>query len=636
MTLRGWKKARTARQHRRKTLNSYLILGTAALFAIVTCVSAGQPTALAATRTAKSKSSGSTPFKATGYFYVAKKKGRWTFVTPQGEPFYASGIDTVSPVGETDQETGLCLYCEAIQADYPNTAAWASATVSDLQDWGFNSLGSFSDYTDLGSQMPFEVSLSMASGDDWFAPSFVTNADEVAAEDVAPYANDPNVIGYFTDTELNWGPPDTPNNETLLQEYLNLPAGSPGLAVAQEYEGNPDGFLYALATRYFSVTTAAIRMYDTHHLILGCKLEGELVQPQVLEAARPYVDVDSVEDYVYNPGFDAAIVKAWPFYLPLEQNLANFYKYAKKPLLIGEYSFTADGPQDPNTVPGIYPPAPNQQVRASNFENFIAPIYEDSPWVVGDDWFQWYDEPAGGRVGDGENNDFGMVNVENQPYPTMVSAMELMHSMTSSRLAQTGPECDSWATSGSGVTCTDSMPAPTYPLTIVTDSLAQGELKEHYNAVIYSAGGQNPYAYSLVDGSLPPGLKLSGSGTISGTPKQAGTFSFTVQAADSAGSTQTQALSITIGNGPLKVTTHKINLTTNQTYSTTLGATGGIPPYTWTIFYGSVPPGMTLSSDGVLSGEPTAAGLYSVTVVVEDQSTPALETLQGITIKVKT
>ena len=73
---------------------------------------------------------------------------------------------------------------------------------------------------DLGSQMPYEVQLSMASGDDWFAPSFATHADSVAQTQVAPLASDPNVIGYFTDTELDWGPflGSGPGYKMLLDE----------------------------------------------------------------------------------------------------------------------------------------------------------------------------------------------------------------------------------------------------------------------------------------------------------------------------------------------------------------------------------------------------------------------------------
>ena len=166
-----------------------------------------------------------------------------------------------------------------------------------LRSWGFNSIGAWSDDGLVGPHMPYEALLTMASGDDWFAPSFVTHADQVAAQQVAPLANDPNLIGYFTDSELDWGPPGSQNGQTLLQVYSNLPAGSPGLAVAQQYAGDPAGFLYTLATRYFSVTTAAIRQYDTHHLILGVKAEGQEIQPQLLEAASHFVDVFSIEDY---------------------------------------------------------------------------------------------------------------------------------------------------------------------------------------------------------------------------------------------------------------------------------------------------------------------------------------------------
>jgi hypothetical protein len=588
-------------------------------------------------------------FPATGYFQVAEKHGRWYFVTPQGAPFYAAGIDTVTPVGDTDQATGQCPYCEAVAEQFPNDSAWATSSVSWLRSWGFNSLGSFSDDSLLGSQMPYEVLLNMASGDDWFASSFVTHADEVAAQDVAPLANDPNLIGYYTDSELTWGPPDTPNGETLLQEYLDLPAGSPGLAVAEQYQGNPAGFLYAVATRYFSVTTAAIRTYDTHHLILGVKAEGQEIQPQLLEAASPYVNVFSVEDYVLQPGYAQAVVDAWPYYLPVEPNLADFYQYVKKPIMIGEYSFIGAGPQDPNTVPGIYYVSPNQQARATDFENFIAPLYEDAPWVVGDDWFEWYDEPSGGRVGDGENNDFGMVNDDNQPYPTMVAAMELMHSISSSRIVQSGPECDSWTDTSGGVECEAYMQAPTYPLTIVTNSLPDAKVAEHYvnplggnyfsDDSIYVAGGRPPYHLHLVAGSLPTGLKLHGtSGAITGTPKQPGTWSFTVEATDASGSTPTtQTLSITVKPAKLEVKSSAHFITAvGRAFSSPLVAKEGTPPYAWSVLSGSLPRGITLSSTGKLSGSATAAGIYEFTAQVTDQSTPVQSATSSYAIVVRT
>ncbi len=193
---------------------------------------------------------------------------------------------------------------------------------------------------------------------------------------MAPLAGDPNVIGYFTDSELDWGPFLGGNGDildTALQEYLQLPAGSPGLAIAQQYVGNPSGFLSALATRYFSVTTAAIRTYDTNHLILGVKAEGQEVEPTLIKAAAPYVNVFSIEDYQYKTGVDQGIDGYWPPYLQTQQNLADLEAVADIPLMIGEYSFMSDS-SDPNTIPGIYATADTQLQRAQQYEQFIAPL----------------------------------------------------------------------------------------------------------------------------------------------------------------------------------------------------------------------------------------------------------------------
>lgn len=524
------------------------------------CVFLGATLAVSSTVPTNASATSSTPYAATGYFSVTQKTtGGWTLVTPQGQPFYASGIDTVAPDGSgTDQVTGVCPYCVTVAKDFPSTAAWATSTASQLRSWGFNTIGSFSDDADLRSQMPIEVQLSMASGDDWFAPSFVTNADAVAQTNVAPLANDPNVIGYFTDNELDWGPllgSGAGGNfgETALQQYLQLPAGSPGLAIAQQYAGNPSGFLFALATRYFQVTTAAVRMYDPNHLILGVKAEGQEIEPALIKAAAPYVNVFSIEDYVLKPGFDQAVHGIWPAYLPVDQNLADLEAVANIPLMIGEYSFMSND-ADPNTVPGIYEVASNQQQRANQYENFIAPLYEATPALVGDDWFQYVDEPANGRAGDGENNDFGMIDVNGNPYPAMVAATQLMHNVIADRTGDSGQVCDSWAAGNSGVTCTANMPSlPMSPLTIVTTSLPTGATgTSYFFGGVYAAGGTPDYAYTITQGSLPVGLTLDPtSGIISGTPTTSGTFSFTVQATDSGGSQPvSQALSISVVPGP--------------------------------------------------------------------------------------
>ncbi len=591
-----------------------------------------------------------TPYAATGYFYVTQKAGGsgWTLVTPQGEPFYASGIDTVAPDGSgTDQTTGICPYCVTVQNDFPSTAAWAASTVTQLRSWGFNSLGGYSDHADLRTQMPYEVQLSMASGADWFAPSFVTNADQVAAANVAPLADDPNVIGYFTDSELDWGPllgSGYGTNETALQQYLQLPAGSPGLAIAQQYVGDPSGFLTALATRYFSVTTAAIHMYDSNHLILGVKAEGQEIEPNLIKAAAPYVNVFSIEDYMYAPGVDQVVNHLWPPYLPVQQNLADLEAVANVPLMIGEYSFTstANSSNDPDNTPAIYDTASSQQQRANYYEQYIAPLYEDTPALVGDDWFQYVDEPPGGRSGDGENSDFGMIDVNGNPYPTMVAATQLMHNVIADETGDNGSVCDSWATGDSGVTCTATMPAPTTsPLTVVTTVLPSGNVGSGYDDIsggVFAAGGTPGYSYAITQGSLPKGLTLdSTSGIISGVPTTTGTSSFTVQVSDAAGDPPaTRALSIEIDpEVALTVTTTSIpNAAQTVPYSQLLWATGGDQPYNWVITSGALPAGLTLNTDGYITGTPTVSGTFKFQVKATDSSSPAETATGGLTLKI--
>jgi agarase len=475
----------------------------------------------------------STPFPATGYFTtVHEKSGRWLFVTPTGQPFFSTGVDHVASDPDTDRTTGQCPYCEAIQSQYPSTSAWETATVAQLRSWGFNSLGPFSDESEFATQMPYSVQLGMASGDDWFAPSFVTNADQVAATQVAPLADDPNLIGWYTDSELSWGG-NSDNVNSELDQYLALPAGSPGLAVAEQYVGHPGEFLYALAIRYFQVTTAAIRMYDTHHLILGVKAEGQYVPPQLLEAAGHYINVFSLDDYALQPGFARLIHLLWPQYLPVEANFADFEKYAQIPIMVAEYSFDGETPQTPDTIPGTLATFPTQTARALAYTQYITPLYEQAPWVVGDEWFEYVDEPQGGRF-DGENNDFGLVDVENQPYDEMVTQMEIIHSMAPDRRGQSGTTCDSWATGDSGAVCTATMPLVSYPLQILSTPLADGTQGQGYHDDVIAEGGKPHYRYTVQQGSLPPGLHLhKKTGGITGRLQASGTYTVTIEATDS-------------------------------------------------------------------------------------------------------
>ncbi len=87
------------------------------------------------------------------------------------------------------------------------------------------------------------------------------------------------------------------------------------------------------------------------------------------------------------------------------------------------------------------------------------------------------------------------------------------------------------------------------PVAITTTSVPDARRNNNYSTTLSAGGGQPPYAWSIVSGSLPSGLNLNAAaGTISGKAHTVGTFSFAVQVRDSqsTASTDTQVLSIRV------------------------------------------------------------------------------------------
>jgi len=88
------------------------------------------------------------------------------------------------------------------------------------------------------------------------------------------------------------------------------------------------------------------------------------------------------------------------------------------------------------------------------------------------------------------------------------------------------------------------------PLSITTTSLAAGSINVPYSASLVSAGGVSPYTWTITSGSLPAGLSLAASGSITGTPTAQGTSTFTVQVSDSGSPAATASANLSITINP--------------------------------------------------------------------------------------
>ncbi|WP_157892252.1 MULTISPECIES: DUF7927 domain-containing protein [Frankia] len=101
-----------------------------------------------------------------------------------------------------------------------------------------------------------------------------------------------------------------------------------------------------------------------------------------------------------------------------------------------------------------------------------------------------------------------------------------------------------------------------------------GQVGVAYSNTLVVTGGTAPFTWSVSAGSLPPGLTLNSStGVLSGTPTTAGSTPFTVQVSDAFGATDTQAVTLTVGSGPIVIV---------KSSNATSAAPGGVVTYTVT------------------------------------------------------
>lgn len=292
----------------------------------------------------------------TGYFHTEHDGTRWWFVSPEGHAFLSFGVNHYHAdwwIQDYNTASWVETFGAQKPGDEKWNEGFRKIASSDLERLGINTLGMHTDAPMLtdkpdGAVLPYLRSYKPIVLDhyrhpdeqkfvDVFAPEFEKLCDETARRVALPYVDDPMLLGYcmsdcpiFTDQDIqymggstSWSRilrnlgADSPGKQAYVEcvknRYADIGAfndiyGSkfsswtelseelnwrPNIAPANASEqADNDAFMLACVDRYYSVAKSALESYDSNHLFLGDKLNGNTNNLEmVIEVAAKYVDV---------------------------------------------------------------------------------------------------------------------------------------------------------------------------------------------------------------------------------------------------------------------------------------------------------------------------------------------------------
>lgn len=432
---------------------------------------------------------GSALAQGTGFFRTFETRdGRWWLLDPEGKPFFNVGTDHINYQGLSCEKLGYAPYHRNVVAKYGSEAAWDQMTIRRLKEWGFTTLTGDHSVSLQNHGLPYTMSAAFgahfaprewignpgrgAGFPDVFSPQWQPYCRSVALRLARQCHDDPWCVGTFLDNELHWygtdgnladqvfgDPPRAAAKNALYQWLLQRFHNLDGLnrSLQTHYAGEADflnstnlpppsaaldqvrdDFLAVIADRYFRVGAGALRAVDPEHLVLGCRFAGRAPEP-VLAAAGKYCDVCTINLY---PRVD--FLNAW---LPdgtgatvegVLRQLADYYAVTRKPVIVTEWSFPALDSGLP-CKRGAGMRVDTQAQRAECYRIF-ADAMANLPFLVGYDYFMWQDEPAQGiSASFPEDSNYGLVNVHDDPYETLVTMAARVNRAAATVHAQSRP-----------------------------------------------------------------------------------------------------------------------------------------------------------------------------------------------------
>ncbi len=379
---------------------------------------------------------------------IVEEASRAWLVTPCGTRFFSLGVNVLD--GGVSSR-GLSRAHYAWQDFDLNLGAWIAETQERLALWGFNTAGPWSLPIDQ-LRLPAMINLELGRNArfhwfDPFDPEMPAIMRSWAHSLIAPSRDSPYRIGYFSDNEVGWWggalfgfysmkPPANHTKQrwiAMLREAYGgdfarftadfvPPAGVAdwdGLLAAREMTRlRPGGrgidavrrWTGIVSEHYYRLARDAIHAADPDALFLGDRLPI-YYDPTALGIAARYVDAISVNYNVDSP-------EGWiaPYFFDGLRALTS-----GKPVLITEWFYAARENRTGNRNNGHLMTVDTQAERAAGAVAASA-AFARVPEVAGLHWFQYYDHPRGGRA-DGEDYDFGLVDIDNRPYEQLVTQL---------------------------------------------------------------------------------------------------------------------------------------------------------------------------------------------------------------------
>ena len=390
-----------------------------------------------------------------GYWRVGKtQSGVWWFVAPDGRREFLNTVTTVQPFQVGRDERGVHF----VSRDWNGSPGkydgdlndWAQKTIARVHETGFKGLGAWCHPIFHQFDVPVTRDLNVwkyYSGTNYrlYDPDWAATAEKTITKAVQPLKDNKNLVGYYSDNELDWsdasvGPSryfdDLPYGDANRKQVISTvqtlwptlaeynKAWNADLKGWDQLERQPkllrepdeayakllDTWLDKLAGDYFKTTSELIRKHDPNHLILGVRFAG-FAPKAIVRASRNYTDAQSINYYVSDGLLDPDMFKM-------------IHEESNQPVILTEYGFhSLDGRSGNRNSFGFQAQVPDQQARADAYRLFTTRLAR-TPYVIGADWFQWSDEPASGRSSDGEDVNFGVVDVDDKPYELLTDAIK--------------------------------------------------------------------------------------------------------------------------------------------------------------------------------------------------------------------